>query len=197
MDTVKIQGNVICMKSKRKTVGNKEAEKVLPVSKPSYSKWTVKNVIAVGIVLLLLKAGMILQPTYEWICFTMLPENMAIVRAYPNLNYDGRMTIKLGANYTYLKNTREHTPEDAVILWPSSSAFTKEKSPFTAEVSNKIYALRFLYPRKLVIPFDFGKSHYAKEITHVAIVNGEGFEYVPYEVEKFENGILPVEKLKK
>ena len=68
------------------------------------------------------------------------------------------------------------------------------KTSFTAEISNKIYALRFLYPRKLVIPFDFGKSHYVDEITHVAIVNGEGFEYVPYEVEKFENGILPVKK---
>ena len=28
----------------------------------------------------------------------------------------------------------------------------------------------------------------------LAIVNGEGFEYVPYEVEKFENGILPIKK---
>ena len=182
------------MESKERTVKSPKTEINGKAVKPAYSRWLFKNIVAVALTLFLLKVVMVLQPTYNWVCFTMLPENMEIVRKYPNLNYDGRMSIKLGANYMYLKNTREHTPENAVILWPSSEAFTKGKSPFTAEISNKIYALRFLYPRKLVIPFDFGKSHYVDEITHVAIVNGEGFEYVPYEVEKFENGILPVKK---
>lgn len=180
------------MKSKKEFVKKKEPKEVQQVLKPSYTKWVFKNIIAAGIVLLLLKVVMILQPTYEWVCFTMLPENMAIIRAYPNLDYDRKMVLKLNTNYIYLKNVKDNTPEDAVILWPSAEAFSNKKGPLTGEMSNKIYALRFLYPRKLVIPFDFGKSHYVDEITHVAIVNGEGFEYIPYKVEKFENGILPV-----
>ena len=143
------------MGSKERTVKSPKTEINGKAVKPAYSRWLFKNIVAVALTLFLLKVVMVLQPTYNWVCFTMLPENMEIVRKYPNLNYDGRMSIKLGANYMYLKNTREHTPENAVILWPSSEAFTKGKSPFTAEISNKIYALRFLYPRKLVIPFEF------------------------------------------
>ena len=130
------------MRSKERTVKSPKTEINGKAVKPAYSRWLFKNIVAVALTLFLLKVVMVLQPTYNWVCFTMLPENMEIVRKYPNLNYDGRMSIKLGANYMYLKNTREHTPENAVILWPSSEAFTKGKSPFTAEISNKIYADR-------------------------------------------------------
>ena len=102
------------MGSKERTVKSPKTEINGKAVKPAYSRWLFKNIVAVALTLFLLKVVMVLQPTYNWVCFTMLPENMEIVRKYPNLNYDGRMSIKLGANYMYLKNTREHTPENAV-----------------------------------------------------------------------------------
>ena len=94
------------MGSKERTVKSPKTEINGKAVKPAYSRWLFKNIVAVTLTLFLLKVVMVLQPTYNWVCFTMLPENMEIVRKYPNLNYDGRMSIKLGANYMYLKNTR-------------------------------------------------------------------------------------------
>ena len=94
------------MGSKERTVKSPKTEINGKAVKPAYSRWLFKNIVAVALTLFLLKVVMVLQPTYNWVCFTMLPENMEIVRKYPNLNYDGRMSIKLGANYMYLKNTR-------------------------------------------------------------------------------------------
>ena len=93
------------MGSKERTVKSPKTEINGKAVKPAYSRWLFKNIVAVALTLFLLKVVMVLQPTYNWVCFTMLPENMEIVRKYPNLNYDGRMSIKLGANYMYLKNT--------------------------------------------------------------------------------------------
>lgn len=181
------------MKGKKGTIKNKTLSQDQPV-KPSRIKWGLRNAGAVLVVMLVLKVILALQPGYNWVYYTLLKENMRFINAFPHLNYDERMSAKLGSNYIYLKNTRDHTPKNAVILWPSREVFTKEGSPFTGEISNKIYALRFLYPRKVVIPYDLGKSRYVKDITHVAIVNGEGFDKVSYEIEKFENGILPIDK---
>jgi|GEM_PF-3789865 len=91
------------MGSKERTVKSPKTEINGKAVKPAYSRWLFKNIVAVALTLFLLKVVMVLQPTYNWVCFTMLPENMEIVRKYPNLNYDGRMSIKLGANYMYLK----------------------------------------------------------------------------------------------
>jgi hypothetical protein len=119
---------------------------------------------------------------------------MEFIRTYPDMTTEQRLEAKLGMSYTYLQFVKKQTPEDAVILFPGWNEFFPEgvKSPFDGNITNKIWATRFLYPRKIVFSSEQDKCRYGKNITHVAIVNGMGFEKVSYPVaEKFDHGVLP------
>ena len=62
-----------------------------------------------------------------------------------------------------------------------------------AHIYNKIYATRFLYPRKLVLESEFGVSKYADQINYVAIVNGEGKDKLSYPTDStYRHGVLPI-----
>lgn len=136
-------------------------------------QWTVKNIFAVIISLLLIYTLFCHFPAYHWVYADLLKKNMAQKKRYPHLTFDQKMQIKLGADYQYLMYLRETTPQNAIILYPSATAFHKKGSPFTHGISNKICATRFLYPRRLVLESEISTSKYAGKITHVAIVNGE------------------------
>jgi len=136
-------------------------------------RWAVRNVLSLAISLLLVVALFNNHPAYHWVYADLLKKNTMQKRKYPHLTFDQKMQLKLGADYLYLMYVREVTPPDAVILYPSSAAFRKEGSPFTHGIDNKICATRFLYPRKLVLESELGRNKYAKDITHIAIVNGE------------------------
>ncbi len=158
-----------------------------------YAIWLLKNILFLFIVVLLVKYTFSKQPAYNWVYNGLLKGNMEMIRKYPNLTYDQKMQYKLGASYEYLLFLKQHTPENAVILYPSSKAFRKKDSPFTQNIDNKIYAIRFLYPRKLILESDLENSIYADKITHVAIVNGEGIDKLPYPVNmEIQHGVLPV-----
>ncbi|MDR1632203.1 MAG: hypothetical protein LBR97_04910 [Dysgonamonadaceae bacterium] len=159
--------------------------------------WLVKNVCAV------LAAGFILfkcievQPGYNWAYNGLLKGNMSTIRKYPDATLEQRNEMKLGFDHTYLQFLKKETPEDAVILYPSPEDFFPEgmESPFKQDVSTKTWGLRVLYPRKIVLPSEMETNRYAKDITHVAIVNGRGYERVDYKVETpFAHGVLPVKR---
>ena len=61
------------MGSKERTVKSPKTEINGKAVKPAYSRWLFKNIVAVALTLFLLKVVMVLQPTYNWVCFTMLP----------------------------------------------------------------------------------------------------------------------------
>lgn len=144
------------------------------------------------------------QQGYKWAYYSLMKGNMATIRENPHLTLEQRNEMKLGFDYAYLQFLKNATPEDAVILYPSREDFFPEgvESPFKQDVSNKIWALRFLYPRKLALPseLEIGGSQmetnrYAKDVTHVAIVNGRGYERLDYEVETpVVHGVLPVKR---
>ena len=93
------------------------------------------------------------------------------------------------------KFVKESTPENAVILLPGKEAFYPEGEEriFSGEPYNKLWAIRFLYPRRVIIPSELGKTPWSEKITHVAIVNGRGYEYLDYEVEqKAPHAVLPM-----
>jgi len=177
-------------KNKRKAAKPNVAE-----PNAGYPLWLLKNLIAAGIAGFLIFKCINTQPAYQWVYGSLLKGNMAFIKANPKLSLDEKFRQKLGSVYPYFQYIKQQTPDTAVILYPGAEDFFPEdkKSPFTGEPFNKIYALRFLYPRKLVLPSEMQTSKYAKEITHVAIVNGRGFERVNYTVRnRFEHGILPV-----
>ncbi len=162
-----------------------------------YAIWFLKNIFLLTIAYIVVNLAFSKQPAYNWVYNQLLKENMKLIRSYPDLSYDQKMQMKLGASYEYLLFLKQTTPEDAIILYPNPKAFKKEGSPFTQEIFNKIYATRFLYPRKLVLENEIEQSKYADKITHVAIVNGEGKDKLPYPIDStFQHGVLPLKPQK-
>lgn len=158
----------------------------------------VKDVCFLILSLFLVSYLFLKQPGYNWVYFGLLKKNMETIKKYPNLTFEQKMQMKLGTSYEYLLYLKRATPENAVILYPESRAFREKGSPFTQNIDNKIYATRFLYPRKLVLESELETSKYANKITHVAIVNGKGKEKLSYPVDSaFQHGILPVNPIKK
>lgn len=162
--------------------------------KKNYITWIVKNLVVLAVAVGVLYYVFDVAKGYNWTYNNLLRKNFTYITKYPKLNFDQKMISKFGASYEYLMHLRMQTPKSAVILFPENKDFRVEGSPFQAgELADKRSAIRFLYPRKLVLGSELDKSAYADKITHIAIVNGIGFDKVPYEVkEKFSHGILPV-----
>lgn len=157
--------------------------------------WVVKNLLAVVVVAFLLnKLVLGLQPGYNW-AYNMLKGNLEVAQHYAQTTTDERYEMKLGLSHVYLRYLKENTPPDAVILLPGKEAFYPEGQEriFSGEPYNKLWATRFLYPRRVIIPSELGVTPWSQKITHVAIVNGIGYEYLGYEVpKKVPHIVLPV-----
>ena len=153
----------------------------------------LKNVSFLILAALLVFYAFSKQPGYHWVYFNLLRGNMETIKKYPKLTFEQKMQMKLGTSYEYLLYLKQATPENAVILYPDSKDFREKGSPFTQNIDNKIYATRFLYPRKLILESERKTGKYKNEITHVAIVNGKGTEKLPYPVDtEFQHGVLPL-----
>lgn len=165
--------------------------------KKGYTAWIFKNVISILVAIGAIYYVFDVAKGYNWTYYNLLRKNVQFITKNPKLNFDQKMIYKFGASYEYIMHLKMRTPKDAVILYPGPEAFTKEGSPFQSkDIINKRSAIRFLYPRKLILESELDKSAYSDKITHIAIANGIGFDKVPYEVEeKFDHGILPVQPL--
>ena len=149
-----------------------------------YAVWLAKNVLFMVLALLLVKYTLTKQPAYHWVYSSLLKENMATIKKHPEFTFEEKMKMKLGVDYDYLLFIKQATPENAVILYPSQEAFLKKGS--------------FLYPRLLILESELEESRYADRITHVAIVNGEGKDRLPYQVDpEIQHAVLPVVQPKK
>lgn len=180
---------------KQEPAKNKSNVKAQKAQSGITASWVVKNLVAVAIVLFLLNKLVVgIQPGYNW-AYNMLKGNQEIIQNYAHTTTDQRYEMKLGLAHVYLRYLKENTPPDAVILLPSQKAFYPEGQEriFSGEPFNKLWATRFLYPRRVIIPAELGKTPWSQKITHVAIVNGIGYEYLDYDVEhKAAHTILPV-----
>jgi hypothetical protein len=187
---------------KKKGAAKKKSNPVsnpLPmVSKPlqslDYVVWIFKNII-VGVFACFMVQYLIgSYKSYDWAYNDLMKGNYKTLRKYSHLSLDQKWEAKLGFDFTYWKYLRDNTPEDAVILYPTYDLFSPEgkKSNFK-NAASKMQATRFLHPRKLVYHNEIEASRYGKIITHVAIVNGWGYEYLEYPVaSKAEITVLPV-----
>ncbi|MDR0962202.1 MAG: hypothetical protein LBM62_06570 [Mediterranea sp.] len=163
------------------------------MEKKKQSNRLLMNVLLLVAGILLVSYALTKQPAYHWVYSGLLKQNMELIRKHPKATFDQKMQMKLGASYEYLLYIKQETPKDAVILYPTVRAFKKAGSPFTQEIFNKIYATRFLYPRKLVTEDELTTNKYADKITHVAIVNGEGRQHLSYPVDStYQHAVLPV-----
>lgn len=165
--------------------------------RPGIGILLVRNIGVVLIAFLLVSFAFEKIPGYGWIYNDLLKGNMELIRKYKNTPIEGRNEMKLGFTYAYLRYIAQQTPSDAVILMPQRSAYfpANGKTEFTGQPYNKIWALRFLYPRKIVIDGQEKANKYIDKVTHVAIVNGWGYDKLHYSVSNpAQNAVLPLEQ---
>jgi hypothetical protein len=167
----------------------------------SFGAWLVRNLalfVAAYVVLTLLGQSESLQ----WLKEGYFKQNLEITKMYSDATYDQRMEMKLGADYQYLIYLRDNTPANAVIFYPTREDFVatlpgEEKSPFSGQLFNKLSAVRVLYPRKVILADEWGKTSWSKRTNYVAIVNGRNLDKVGYPVDStFTIGVLPVKRPK-
>ncbi len=166
-----------------------------PTKSPGFAFWAGKNIIA-GLIAYVFIAVYVFkeQPGYSWV-YSMLGNNYKIIKQHPNVPDNEKMRSKLGLSYAYLEYIAKATPENAVILYPDKTAlFPKDKkTEFRHDMYNKLWALRVLYPRKVVMSSEVGKTTYTDEITHIAIANGIGYDLLDYEPpQKPEHAVFPL-----
>lgn len=160
-------------------------------------------VLLCNIVLLLFSWIIVVQlyqkmPGYRWVYSDLLKGNMELIHKYKNLPIETRYEMKLGYTYAYLRYITQQTPDSAVILMPGERSVyfpANRKTDFTGQPYNKIWATRFLFPRKIVFEGEENNNKYANRITHVAIVNGWGYDKLNYPVENpIGNTVLPLNR---
>lgn len=159
----------------------------------TFPLWLGRNLMVCALFFLLVLYCYKKIPGYTWVHDGLLRGNMQVIKQYGQLSLDQKYEMKLGYTYAYLRYIKQQTPEDAIILMPSDAdIYFSKGSRFTGEPNNKLWSSRFLYPRKLVY-VDEQASAYMSQITHVAIINGWGYDKLPYKVsEQVANTIFPL-----
>ena len=113
-----------------------------------------------------------------------------------------RYYLALNDTYAYMEFLKINTSKDAVILYPEHSAFFPENSANQENtfrhsgISSKMWAIRFLYPRIIIKQAELKTSPYKDKVTDIAVVNGQGYELLPYIVKEDKRipfGIYPVD----
>lgn len=123
----------------------------------------------------------------------MLDTNHSFIVSNDTLSIGERLGVKLGVSYTLFDSIRTHTPDTAIIYIPGKAAFYPPgiTSIFQGEPFNKLWAIRFLYPRKVVTPSELNKTRFAEHISYVTVVYGSGIELLRYKLpEPLDFGIL-------
>lgn len=137
-------------------------------------------------------------PAYSFVV-RALQGNYATISKHRGSPLPERYTMKLKSNYIVYAQLVANTPADAVIYLPSESALAPEvnQANFHKNTFSKGWALRFLYPRKVVLESEYATSIYTPQITHVAIINGVGADKLPYRIKSLPAfGVLPIDPSK-
>lgn len=147
--------------------------------------WWIRNLILALLVGFFLPRIVRTNPAYDWLISGYAKQNLEIMRTYESVTYDDKMRMKLGNDYGFIQYIRETTPSNAVVFYPSRQQMTDsiqgQPSMFQGNMCDKLSAVRFLYPRHVVIPQEMAEhTSWSKKLTHVAVVGIHGREYLPY-----------------
>lgn len=163
--------------------------------------WWVKNLIAAALAYMLLPGIVKTNAAYGWLIDGYAKGNLNVAKQYGGLTNEQKLEMKLGYDYAFIELIRRQTPDNAVVFYPSRKDFT-DKLPgsritFSGNLCDKLSAVRFLYPRRIVIEAERGKTPWSKKVTHVAVMNGHGLEMLPYNPGPgMEISVLPVDSTK-
>lgn len=155
------------------------------------------NLLGCLVVYFLFSGVVFTQPDYEW-SIDMLRDNHDFVVDNQNMSIKERYASKLGLSYALFDSIRSRTPDSAVVYLPGKDGFfpKNQQSLFSGEPYEKMWAIRFLYPRKVVSEKEYDRSIYANKIDYVIIVYGVGTERLKYKLpEPVDFGILDANSL--
>ncbi len=166
-------------------------KKKQPVAKASgrkgkpFGRWLRLNVVAGLIGLGVFTIVVNFNSSYHWLWFTYTHNNLVHFKEDASLTLRDRLVRRLGVDYSYVLTLRAMTPDNAVIYYPSRADFMAdpphgEKLPFQGTMVDKLAAVRVLYPRKVVMEDELGRTPYAEQLTHISVVNGLHRDMVSY-----------------
>ncbi|MDR1738582.1 MAG: hypothetical protein LBR66_07205 [Candidatus Symbiothrix sp.] len=153
------------------------------------------NLLAVLVAIFVINKCYKSVESYAWVYDSLLKANYKLIAEDKSkYSIDDRKEMKMQFSFSWLKYLRDNTPPDAVILMPPNEIFLASNGvqTFTGEPYCKLWSLNTLYPRRIVYANETELPYY-NQITHVAIVNGWGYDYLHYDVEQHVNfAILPI-----
>lgn len=109
--------------------------------------------------------------------FNLLLTDYHLARQVSDEPVERRNLVKLGMGYWMFKYIKDNTPDSAVIYLPGHEAFLADGygDKFSSvHFSNKLWAVRYLYPRKVVTDREYREFGAHPPLTHVFVVNGYG-----------------------
>lgn len=137
-----------------------------------------------------------LEPGYKELLY-MVEGDYHFACRNRNLPLEDRYASRLGGCYTFFRYVRENTPEDAVIYLPSANSFIRDASSlmfYSHHCSNKIFATRFLYPRKVVTESEYTQFGSPYPLTHAIVIGNGDKNILPYEMGDTTFAVLPMHK---
>lgn len=164
----------------------------------SFLKRIGYNILGCLVVYFLLSVVVFPQQDYAW-SIDMLEDNYDFVTNNRYMSVQERYASKLGVSYILFDSVRSKTPDTAVVYLPGKNGFfpKNQVSIFTGEPYEKMWAIRFLYPRKVVSEEEYERSAYAEKIDYVMIVYGIGTERLKYKLpQRIDFGVLYADSLK-
>ncbi len=148
-----------------------------------------KNIMMVLVLLIVLFVIRKQVGGYIFVFDNLIAQNMKMIKEKPNLTNLEKGTFKFQYDYEYIDYVKNHTPENAVILFPDPQVVLKDSTPDYPKfrttgggIYTQLWDEYFLYPRRVVFATQLKDNKLTNEITHVAVVNYKGYEYLPYPV---------------
>lgn len=184
--------------NRRKNKKNKKPDsqyKILQRPSKNWSGFVLRNLFIGLIFFMLFNSLFENNKAYHWVYQNLLKNNLEIIKEHPDYTMNQKHQAKLGFFAKYLYFVTENTPDTAIILMPPDSIVDKIDKKYKMDwIRSKRHTTYFLYPRKTVYYKNERDSIYFDKITHVAIVNGYGYEHLPYRVQKRNQfTVLPID----
>ena len=158
----------------------------------------IKSILFSIVCCLLLYTSVSKNNNYKWVWNNLLKGNWDVIRKNSALTLEERYQMKLGFSYVYYNYIKQHTPDDAVILFPLKEQNLDSGGDYklTEDVNNKFWVTHFVYPRKVVYKDEKEINPLYNEVTHVAIVAGHGYDDLDYFVtERTYFTVLPKKQI--
>ncbi|MDR3188716.1 MAG: hypothetical protein LBT94_05980 [Prevotellaceae bacterium] len=171
-----------------------------PVQKVRYPFWQwlgsafgFRSMAVAVICGLLIYGAMRNNSGYQWVWQSLLKGNWDFMMKHRNTTLEERYQMKLGFDYAFCSYINQNTPEDAVILFPLRKYITEKAGDYQLKsIGAKLWTTYFVYPRKVLYKDEQETNPHYKDVTHVAIIAGHGYEDLDYPVrERTSFTVLP------